>query len=406
MKETEDNKNHKIRGRVAKLLFVAIVAISATIFGQSFTKNVYFYNTKTVLMTETYANSASNNHTFFRPQSLVEKPNSECFVHLSGKPIGIAIRANGLIVSAVGGVRTDQGEVYPTKDLVSIGDIISAVNGTSISSIYELKKILAETTGDVTLTVQREGKNLQIIVNPAQERLTGQRKLGLALREDVGGIGTMTFVTKGGGFAALGHHISDGDTGLTEELNSGNIYNTSIEAVEKGEIGKAGGLIASVNRLSNPIGKIRENTLIGLYGEYSADADGEIVRVALKGEAQPGHAKVLTTIEGNEPSFYDIEIVKVVSQTEPADKGMVILVSDKELLQKTGGIVQGMSGSPIIQNGILVGAVTHVFVQDPTRGYAVHARFMYDEAKKFEGENFGNNGNQTVPNINDIDIAA
>ena len=121
---------------------------------------------------------------------------------------------------------------------------------------------------------------------------------------------------------------------------------------------------------------------IGIYGEYTAEYDAQLYKIAQKGEAKPGHALLLTTVEGDEPKFYDIEIVKVISQNTPGDKGMVILVNDKELLNKTGGIVQGMSGSPIVQNGILIGAVTHVFIQDPTRGYAVHSRFMLDEAEK------------------------
>ncbi|MBQ9276669.1 MAG: SpoIVB peptidase [Clostridia bacterium] len=343
---------------------------------------------------------------YFTQSKTIATVGQEQFVHIGGNPIGIAISANGLIVAGIGGVRTDSGEAYPTRNIIVVGDVIKEVNGESVNSIYKLKKILNETEGDVTLTIERHDKLLQIVVTPAVERATEQRKLGLALKEDVGGIGTMTFVTKGGGFAALGHYITDGETGLSTELDSGNIYNTSIEAVEKGEIGKAGGLIASVNRLSTPVGRIKDNSIIGLYGEYIGKTGGSLVRVALKGEAKPGHAQVLTTIEGDEPKFYDIEIVKVISQTEPADKGMVIMVSDKELLKKTGGIVQGMSGSPIVQDGVLIGAVTHVFVQDPTRGYAVHARFMYDEAKKYETEKQQENDILSVPNIDDIDIAA
>ena len=134
--------------------------------------------------------------------------------------------------------------------------------------------------------------------------------------------------------------------------------------------------------------------------------DVKLYRIAGKGEAKPGHAQVLTTVDGETPKFYDVEIVKVISQTDPGDKGMVILVSDKELLKKTGGIVQGMSGSPIVQNGSIIGAVTHVFIQDPTRGYAVHARFMLDEAMRITPANNQKIGNQTIPNIDDIDIAA
>ncbi len=406
MTEANDNKIQYVRRRVLFFVLALAVAIFSSILSQSFTKNADFYNTQQSFKQNLGYNTAIVPSAYRADGALFETISGEQFVHIGGNPIGIAIGANGLIVAGVGGVRTDVGEQYPTRNLIAVGDIVKAVNGEGVNSIYKLKTLLSETTGDVTLTVERQGKTLQINVTPAVERATEQRKLGLALKEDVGGIGTMTFVTKDGGFAALGHYITDGETGLSAELDSGNIYNTSIEAVEKGEIGKAGGLIASVNRLSTPIGKIKENGIIGLYGEYTGKTRDSLVRVALKGEAKPGHAQVLTTVEGDEPKFYDIEIVKVISQTEPADKGMVIMVSDKELLKKTGGIVQGMSGSPIVQDGVLIGAVTHVFVQDPTRGYAVHARFMYDEAKKYETANQDENGILTIPNIDDIDIAA
>ncbi|MEG2450834.1 MAG: SpoIVB peptidase S55 domain-containing protein, partial [Clostridia bacterium] len=179
-----------------------------------------------------------------------------------------------------------------------------------------------------------------------------------------------------------GHHIYDGETGLCDELQSGNLYNVEISDVVKGERGKAGGLQASVNRLSQSIGEIKGNTSIGLYGTVHRKSNSDVYRIAEFGEAKMGHAQILTTINGTSPKFYDIDIVKVVSQNEVGEKGMVIAVRDKELLDKAGGIVQGMSGSPIVQNGLLIGAVTHVFISDPTRGYAVHSRFMFDKAEQ------------------------
>ena len=229
------------------------------------------------------------------------------------------------------------------------------------------------------MKVKRGNATIDVKLNAVKDNF-GQYKLGLALKEDVGGVGTMTFVTDDGHFAALGHRILDAESGLNGELNQGNIYDTTVSGVVKGEKGKAGGLVAEVNRLSKSIGEIKENTNIGLYGVYSGEIKGDLYRIATKGEAKIGRAQVLTTVDGKTPKFYDIDVVKVISQSEVAEKGMVILVRDKELLEKTGGIVQGMSGSPIVQNGILIGAVTHVFIQDPTRGYAVHSRFMYDYA--------------------------
>ena len=311
---------------------------------------------------------------------LTSKAASEEYVYIGGIPIGISIGANGLIVEGQSGVVTQSGEAFPSKDSgIQKGDIIYEVDKEPISSLYILKRTLDDGKGAVTLSVRRKGNSFEAKITPVED-LSGSRRLGLILKEDIGGIGTLTFVTKDGRFGALGHYIQDGETGLKDELNSGKIYPTSVTGVTRGEIGKAGGLQADVNRLLKPLGTITENTLIGIYGDYADKPKGELMRVATKGEAKMGAAQVLTTIDGDEPTLYDIDIVKVISQSEANEKGMVISVRDKRLLEKTGGIVQGMSGSPIIQNGLFIGAVTHVFVQDPTRGYAVHSRFMVDEA--------------------------
>lgn len=303
------------------------------------------------------------------------------YVHIGGNPIGIAISADGLIVVDKCAVSTKDGEVFPSARVdIRKGDVILSVNGNQTKSVYKLKNILKEANSPTfLLKVKRGNATIDVKLNAVKDNF-GQYKLGLALKEDVGGVGTMTFVTDDGHFAALGHRILDAESGLNGELNQGNIYDATVSGVVKGEKGKAGGLVAEVNRLSKSTGEIKENTNIGLYGVYSGEIKGDLYRIATKGEAKIGRAQVLTTVDGKTPKFYDIDVVKVISQSEVGEKGMVILVRDKELLEKTGGIVQGMSGSPIVQNGILIGAVTHVFIQDPTRGYAVHSRFMYDYA--------------------------
>ena len=303
------------------------------------------------------------------------------YVKIGGRPIGISINAGGLIVLGKSEVLTENGTTDPAaKSGLQVGDVITKVDGNQVSSIFQLKKMLENAGETVSLTVKRGDDSFETHIKPEIDSLTAQKKLGLLLKEDVGGVGTLTFVTADGKFGALGHYIADGDSGLSRELSSGHIYATSIDGVIKGERGQAGGLVADVNRLSDPIGDIKKNTQIGIFGDFTADYDGALFRIAESGEAKMGPAKVFTTIDGTQPKFYDIDIVKVLPQSEAGEKGMVIAVRDKELLEKTGGIVQGMSGSPIVQDGILIGAVTHVFVQDPTRGYAVHSRFMYDYA--------------------------
>ncbi len=372
-----DEKNLNIIFK--KILTVLIVSIlfctfCAVICNISAIKNAKYENT--------FEDFSSKN------QEKAEKPKLELctsdgrnYVHIGGNPIGIAISADGLIVVDKCAVSTKDGEVFPSARVdIRKGDVILSVNGNQTKSVYKLKNILNEANSPTFLLKVKRGNNvIDVKVSAVKDNL-GQYKLGLALKEDVGGVGTMTFVTRDGHFAALGHHILDAESGLDDELNQGNIYNATVGGVIKGEKGKAGGLVAEVNRLSKSVGEIKENTNIGLYGVYSGEIKGDLYRIATKGEAKIGKAQVLTTVDGSMPKFYDIDIVKVVSQSEVGEKGMVILVRDKELLEKTGGIVQGMSGSPIVQNGILIGAVTHVFIQDPTRGYAVHSRFMYDYA--------------------------
>ncbi len=304
--------------------------------------------------------------------------NNDGYVYVMGTPIGVSIGAGGLIVQDSVGVSTKSGEVFPAS-CIQKGDVIISVDGEELNSIYKLKLLLDNSSGSVRLKVARKGNIFFADVTPVEDS-AGAKRIGLMLKEDIGGIGTLTFVTPEGRFGALGHFISDEEAGLREELTQGKIYPTSIDGVIKGEKGKAGGLQAEVNRLQNACGKIESNTLIGIYGEYNCPVTGELMRVAGKGEAKMGAAKVLATIKGDSPEFYDIDIVKVISQSSSDEKGMVIAVKDKRLLEEAGGIVQGMSGSPIIQNGMFIGAVTHVFLQDPTRGYAVHGRFMLENA--------------------------
>ncbi len=359
------------------LLFCAFCALICNI---SVLKNIEIKNT----FTENQA-VLCNNSLFNKMQTCGKGDKN--YVRIGGKPIGISIRAQGLIVAAKGSVATKNGDVYPLeKSQINRGDVLLSLNGEKVDSLYKLKKTLSELTNPrITFEYLHDNVIKKDAAVLAKDKADEKYKLGLALKEDVGGVGTLTFVTQDGKFAALGHKIADADTGLEEkELNEGKIYNATVSGVEKGERGKAGGLIADVNRFSMTIGEICDNTEIGLYGKYTATPDGDLYRIAAKGEARVGKAQVLTTIDGSSPKFYDVEIVKVVSQSEAAEKGMVVKVSDKELIAKTGGIVQGMSGSPIVQDGILIGAITHVFVQDPTRGYAVHSRFMFEKAQSIE----------------------
>lgn len=374
--QTDEKNLNIIFKKILTVLIVSILfcAFCAVICNISAVKNARYENTFEDFSTKNQENSEKLKFELCASEG-------RNYVHIGGNPIGIAISADGLIVVDKCAVSTKDGEVFPSARVdIRKGDVILSVNGNQTKSVYKLKNILKEANSPTfLLKVKRGNATIDVKLNAVKDNF-GQYKLGLALKEDVGGVGTMTFVTDDGHFAALGHRILDAESGLDGELNQGNIYDTTVSGVVKGEKGKAGGLVAEVNRLSKSTGEIKGNTNIGLYGVYSGEIKGDLYRIATKGEAKIGRAQVLTTVDGKTPKFYDIDVVKVISQSEVGEKGMVILVRDKELLEKTGGIVQGMSGSPIVQNGILIGAVTHVFIQDPTRGYAVHSRFMYDYA--------------------------
>lgn len=304
------------------------------------------------------------------------------YVYVGGTPVGITVGAGGLIVTGVTEVDTGNGTVTPLAGTgITKGDVITSVDGVAVVNMYDFTRRIATAAGKVTLTVKSGAVSRDIEVVPVTDAISGEKKLGLMLKEDIGGVGTLTFVTEEGVYAALGHRISDPETGLSDELQQGKIFDVEIENVIKGEKGKAGGLQASINRLQTPAGINALNTDIGIYGVYGKEEKGAKIRVAGQRETEMGRAQVLTTLEGGKPEFYDVDIVKSVPQRNGEQKGLVIVVRDERLLEKAGGIVQGMSGSPIIQNGALVGAVTHVFVSDPTRGYGVHAEFMLNKAE-------------------------
>ncbi len=308
--------------------------------------------------------------------------NSAEYVYISGKPIGIIAKTDGLIVVAKGVVETENGTVSPLKDVdLKKGDIIKSVCGQKVDSLFSFRSAVAKSKNGIRLEIERSDKTHFATVLPAKDKLSGEKRLGLNLKEDIRGLGTLTFVTENGEFGSLGHKIYDPETGIDQQLCKGSIIDVTVDDVIKGEKGHAGGLKGDVNPLKNPIGKIVENTDIGLYGKIDKKSKGAKIGVAEFGEARMGKAQILSTISGDSPKFYDINIVKVVSQQDTAQKGLVIAVTDKELIKKTGGIVQGMSGSPIVQNGKLIGAVTHVFVNDPERGYGVHSRFMVDKTE-------------------------
>lgn len=298
-------------------------------------------------------------------------------VYLGGRPLGIEIGADGLIVTGISKVETANGAEFPMKDSgVRSGDVLTKIAGKSVVRPEDISTIVNKLPStDVILTFLRDGKPFEVRAKFVVDK-NGERRFGVNVRDKITGIGTLTYVTTDGKFGALGHHIADSETGIISALTSGSIFDAYIDGVKKSMPDKAGELIGSFSR-SDPVGRIKKNNEFGIFGEFTkAENNFQKIKTANIDEIKPGKAYVYTTISGSKPEYYEIDIVKAERQSKPDVKSMVISITDKRLLNKTGGIVQGMSGSPIIQNGKLVGAVTHVYVGEPTMGFGVFIGWM------------------------------
>lgn len=300
-------------------------------------------------------------------------------VYIGGMPIGLTIHSQGALV--VSDSMIDNLSVIKNDRLQS-GDIIKEIDGKSIESIDDIQDTVNSTKNDTVKILLQRGNKDKVFTLPILKDKDGENKLGIWVRNDLSGIGTLTFVKKENNqFAALGHAITSGKDNNVIPINSGEIYNCSLINVEKGIKNKPGELrCVFVQR--DKKGEIEKNTNVGIYGKI--ENIEEIVdlnkKINLGGRlsVKPGKGKLISSISGISEE-YDIEIIKANYQTKSSDKSLVIRVTDKKLLDLTGGIVQGMSGSPIVQNGKLVGAVTHVFVSDPTKGYGVYSDWMLEQ---------------------------
>ena len=288
-------------------------------------------------------------------------------VYLGGYPVGIEIYRDGAIVDNVIKDYTIEGNIKK-------GDTIVKINDKAIHSRADVNTLLSDKTIELPLRIDLLRKNNVISTTIMPDIVESNPKvtLGVTLKDGLSGLGTITCIDSNNKFYALGHAISDADCNSDYECRDGFIYECAISGIKKPSMGKAGRLIGKYTQNREPLGRIEINSSFGLYGENAATMqNNKKIKTLPHDEVKVGSAQILTTING-EPEYFDIEIVKAVKQNSPAEKGMVIKVVDKRLIDKTGGILQGMSGSPIIQNGRLAGAVTHVFTNDAIRGYGVY----------------------------------
>ncbi len=296
-----------------------------------------------------------------------------------GEPVGIRLEIAGVLVAGTNEIETENGPAAPAQEAgLRTGDVITAVNGAPVESAEDLAAdIGAMEGGDAELTVLRDGRELTLCVEPARTETDGA-KLGVWLRDSITGIGTVTYIDpETGSFGALGHGVNDGGSGGLLPAAGGSVCPARITDVTPGAPNAPGELSGSFV-LSDEIGAIRGNTEAGLFGvlDRTAFAGRAAVPVAKPGEVRNGEATILACVDGREAREYRVEIARTVLAGTGRD--LTVQVTDPALLARTGGIVQGMSGSPILQDGRLVGAVTHVLTGDPTRGYGILAETMLE----------------------------
>ena len=317
-------------------------------------------------------------------------------VYAGGQAIGVLLSEEGVVVVGTIPMKDESGvSRYPAKDAgIQIGDLIMSINDRPILHLEQLESIVqreASTGEPLNLTIKRAGTLHKIKLTPIKQKVTEEQeshryRMGIYVEDPAAGVGTLTFFTPDLHFGALGHRIMGfGERELP--LSEGKVVQARITGVRPGVRGEPGEKIGIFASTDDIIGDIQRNTPYGIFGRLRVQPGNnyyeDIMQVALVGEVKPGPAEILTVLSGEKLERFNVEIQRVFSQSRPTDKGMVIRVVDPELLRRTGGIIQGMSGSPIIQNGKLVGAITHVFVNDPTQGYGVFAEWMLNAGGHF-----------------------
>ena len=317
-----------------------------------------------------------------------------------GNTIGVKINLDGILVIGMGEVETNEGKrVVPVKDTgIKPGDFILQINRKNVDNISDLIEAINRNKGNEMHLRYRSGETYNDIqIKPAKSLDDNNYHIGLWVRDNTAGIGTLTFFDPGTlNFGALGHGITDIDTGVLLPSRQGEIIESNILAIKKGEDGIPGELKGVFNEDKDNLGVVSVNSNFGIYGKLYSNAVNELPNkaypIAVKTEIKEGPAKIIANIKGDEIAEYSIEIQKVSIKHVNGSKGMVIKITDERLLQQTGGIVQGMSGSPIIQNGKIVGAVTHVLINDPSRGYGIFIENMikkmyeHNNLKKIKAE--------------------
>lgn len=307
---------------------------------------------------------------------------SDNSVYLGGDCLGFSLCSKGLMVVGSNYIFTKNGAVNPfVGSGLKVGDIIEKADDVALSSIDDLNSILKNSNGaPINLLIIRDEAYVNCKITPEKDIFSGEYKLGLWIKNNTEGVGTLTFVEDENlRFGALGHAIYTNNSNTPIKVSSGEIYDCNVSGIKKGIDGTPGEIIGSFSK-QNPHGKIDKNCEYGVYGNLYENVEllknKNLISVGGRSSIKPGKAQIFSSLDGETISAYEIEIIKTNYQTTSNEKSLIFRVVDKELLSKTGGIIQGMSGSPIVQNNKIVGAVTHVFVNDPTKGFGIYLDWM------------------------------
>ena len=302
-----------------------------------------------------------------------------------GTAFGVKLYTAGVVVVGMSDVDTANGPKNPANDAgIKIGDVILAIDGKPVSTNADAEAIFAACDGkSITVSLKRGNVGFQVKFKPVLSVSTNSYKAGLWVRDSTAGIGTITFYEPDSNiFGGLGHGICDVDTGQIMPLMAGDIVKVNITGIIKGTKGQPGEIQGTLD--SNNWGSLSMNTETGVFGILNNDEIGNPIPIAMPQDIHAGEAKIIATLDSSGPRYYTVQIDRIHFNDNSPTKNMIIKVTDKALLQKTGGIIQGMSGCPIIQDGKLVGAITHVFVNDPQMGYGIFAENMINTAKTLE----------------------
>ena len=297
-----------------------------------------------------------------------------------GMPFGVKFFTEGVVVVGLSDIETEKGAVNPAKNAgIKTSDIITGINGITVNSVEEAAKIIESSKGEMLiLTVSRDGKTVEIKLKPAYSVSESKYKSGIWLRDSTAGIGTVTFISPANyAFGGLGHGICDVDTGNLMPLKKGTIVNAVIDNTIKGKPDLPGEL---KGKFKENMGTLLANTQNGIFGIINnmpvSPEEATPLPIGLRSDIKEGKAVIYSTVDEKGTREFDIEIIKIYKNSSDS-KNFLVKITDPELLEITGGIVQGMSGSPIIQNGKIIGAVTHVLVSDPTKGYGIFMENMF-----------------------------